>query len=93
MSRRIDLTAGRTKTDMHWIKAESGAVNVHALYLVKMEAEGRRIRDKEIMAGSTVLACLRSKIQGYPITWMAKITNPIEVQVAETKANAGAIKA
>jgi hypothetical protein len=67
------MTAGRTKSDMHWIRAQLGALDPLAVYLVRFGESVRCRRPFEIMNGGTILAALKTSVD---LAWVAKINDP-----------------
>lgn len=68
------MTAGRTKTDMYWIKAEIASINQLDTYLVRWGESVKCRRPYEIMNGGTIISALKLKVD---IAWVAKIKSPV----------------
>jgi hypothetical protein len=61
---------------MYWVKAEKASVNEHALYIVAFGQRHGSTKDKMLMAGKTILACLQSKSEQWRPKWMARVVDP-----------------
>lgn len=63
----------RKTSDMYWQRAEPAAINDGALYLVMLDF-AHFARNKVIMGGYTIRACLQGKSP--KPKWMARIVDP-----------------